>query len=189
MSCDYSEFDHVDSVDGSSVSHTTGPSSPTHCYTSHTSDGSGINNVNAEDISILLPSTLGWECMHLALGFKSALFHDQWTKTQAWDAIHSVNTTVHQHAQNYSMIRDAYEGGPELPELRLEEDLHVNTAILGAMQVGQCNTQLSWIWSFGTTVDQDGTWMDEFNRVHWLCAKAQFQRWMEEQASLHNKAK
>ncbi|KAI9450357.1 hypothetical protein BJY52DRAFT_1191896 [Lactarius psammicola] len=217
---DYSEFDHVDSVDGSGASHTTGPSSPTHHHTPRTSDGSGINNVNAKDISILLPSTLGWEwcvqhsvqslaekearlqyaqatdsihSMCLALGFKSALFRDQ-TKTQAWDAIHSVDTTVHQHARNYSMardsflkIRDAYEGGSELPELRLE-DLHVNTAILGATQVGQRNTQLPWIWSFGTTVDQDGTWMDEFNRVHWLRAKAQFQRWMEEQASLHNEA-
>ncbi|KAI9430467.1 hypothetical protein BJY52DRAFT_1161270 [Lactarius psammicola] len=162
---DYSEFDHVDSVDGSGASHTTGPSSPTHCPTPCTSDGSGINNVNAEDISILLPSTLGWEwcvqhsvqslvekearlqyaqatnsihSMRLALGFKSALFRDQWTKTQAWDAIHSVDTTVHQHACNYSMardsflkIRDTYEGGSELPELRLE-DLHVNTVILGA---------------------------------------------------------
>ncbi|KAI9437913.1 hypothetical protein BJY52DRAFT_1129787 [Lactarius psammicola] len=77
--------------------------------------------------------------------------------------------------------------GPELSELWLE-DLRVNTAILGATQVGQRNTQLPWIWSFGTTVDQDGTWMDEFNRVHWLRAKAQFQRWMEEQASLHNEA-
>ncbi|KAI9446976.1 hypothetical protein BJY52DRAFT_1127779, partial [Lactarius psammicola] len=26
------------------------------------------------------------------------------------------------------------------------------------------------------------------NRVHWLHAKAQFQRWMKEQASLYNKA-
>ncbi|KAI9428667.1 hypothetical protein BJY52DRAFT_1200843 [Lactarius psammicola] len=184
--------------------------------------------VNAEDISILLPSTLGWEwcvqhsvqslaekearlryaqatdlihSMRLALGFKSTLFRDQvrpantqQTKTQAWDAIHSVDTTVHQHACNYSMardlflkIRDAYEGGSELPELRLE-DLYVNTVILDATQVRQHNTQLPWIWSFGTTVDQDGTWMDEFNRVHWLRAKAQFQRWMEEQASLHNEA-
>ncbi|KAI9451585.1 hypothetical protein BJY52DRAFT_1190868 [Lactarius psammicola] len=225
---DYSEFDHVDSVDGCGASHTTGPSSPTHRHTPCTSNGSGINNVNAKEISILLPSTLGWErcvqhsvqslvekearlryaqatnsihSMCLALGFKSALFCDQvrpantqWTKTQAWDAIHSVDTTVHQHARNYSMardsflkIRDAYEGGPELPELWLE-DLHVNTAILGATQVGQHNTQLPWIWSFGTTVDQDGTWMDKFNRVHWLCAKAHFQRWMKEQASLHNEA-
>ncbi|KAI9450337.1 hypothetical protein BJY52DRAFT_1227258 [Lactarius psammicola] len=58
---DYSEFDHVDSVDGSGASHSTGPLSPTHCHTPCTSNSSGINNVNAEDISILLPSTLGWE--------------------------------------------------------------------------------------------------------------------------------
>ncbi|KAI9442867.1 hypothetical protein BJY52DRAFT_1194628 [Lactarius psammicola] len=101
---DYSEFDHVDSVDGSGASHTTGPSSPTHRHTPCTSNGSGINNVNAEDISILLPinSWMGMvlqhsvqslvekearlryaqatgliHSMHLALGFKSALFHDQ----------------------------------------------------------------------------------------------------------------
>ena len=27
------------------------------------------------------------------------------------------------------------------------------------------------------------------NHVHWLRAKAQFQRWLEEQASIHNEAK
>ncbi|KAI9435892.1 hypothetical protein BJY52DRAFT_1230672 [Lactarius psammicola] len=173
---DYSEFDHVDS----------------HSVQSLAEKEARLRYAQATD-SI--------HSMRLALGFKSALFRDQVrpantqrTKTRAWDAIHSVDTTVHQHARNYSMardsflkIRDAYEGGPELPELRLE-DLRVNTAILGATQVGQRNTQLPWIWSFGTTVDQDGTWMDEFNRVHWLRAKAQFQRWMEEQASLHNEA-
>ncbi len=112
--------------------------------------------------------------MRLALGFKSALFHDQVchantqrTKTHAWDAIHSVDTTVHQHARNYSMARDAflkikhaYQVVLELPQLR-SEDLRVSTAILGAAQVRQRNTQLPWIWSFGTTVDQDRTWMDE----------------------------
>ena len=112
--------------------------------------------------------------MRLALGFKSALFRDQvrhantqQTKTHAWDAIHSVDTTVHQHARNYSMARDAflkikhaYQVVLELPQLR-SEDLRVSTAILGAAQVRQRNTQLPWIWSFGTTVDQDRTWMDE----------------------------
>jgi hypothetical protein len=192
---DYSEFDHVDNLD------------PTHASTLaphhnlRTSDGSGIDDTNAEDIPILLPSSLGWEwcvqhsvqslaekearlrhaqeneaihSMRLALGFKSALFHDQVrhaktqrTKTHAWDAIHSVDTTAHQHARNYSMARDAYlriqhayEYGPTLPQLH-SEDLRISTAILGAAQVGQRNTQLPWIWSFGTTVDEDGTWMDE----------------------------
>ncbi len=57
-------------------------------------------------------------------------------------------------------IKHAYQAVLELPQLHLE-DLHVSTAILGAVQVGQRNTQLPWIWSFDTTVDQDGTWMDE----------------------------
>jgi hypothetical protein len=40
--------------------------------------------------------------MRLVLGFKSALFHGQvqqantqWTKTWAWDAVHSVDTTCY----------------------------------------------------------------------------------------------
>jgi hypothetical protein len=198
---DYSEFDHVDNLDGSEASHHTHSSTMIHYNNLRTSDGSGIDDINAEDISILLLSTLGWEwCvqhsvqslaekeamlrhvqaneaihnMCLALGFKSALFrtqvrhaNTQRTKTRAWDAVHSVDTTVHQHAQNYSMARDtymkiqpSYEDGPEFPQL-CSEDLHVSTAILGAAQVGQRNAQLPWIWSFGSTVDQDGTWMDE----------------------------
>jgi hypothetical protein len=112
--------------------------------------------------------------IRLALGFKSALFRTQVresrtqkTKTRAWTAIHSVDTTVHEHSRNYSMARDAYlkaqdpcGGPPELPPLLLT-DLHVKTAILGAAQVGQRNAQLPWIWSFGIAVRQDGTWMDE----------------------------
>ena len=112
--------------------------------------------------------------LRLALGFKSALFRNQvrdartqQTKTRAWTAIHNVDNTVHQHARNYSMARDAYYNiqdtsgsPPELPPL-LTTDLRVNTAILGAAQVGQRNKQLSWIWSFGISNKQDGTWMDE----------------------------
>ena len=60
----------------------------------------------------------------------------------------------------YLKIQEAYDGGLELPQLR-SKDLRVSTAVLGAAQVGQRNTQLSWIWGFGTTPDQDGTWIDE----------------------------
>jgi hypothetical protein len=194
---DYSEFDYVDHVDPSKVLNPIYQSSLANVR----SDGSGMDDLNPEDISILLPSSLGQEwcvqnnvqslaekearlrhaqandaihSMRLALGFKSALFRDQVrnaktqrTKTRAWDTINSVDTTVHQHARIYSMARDAYmtiqyayEDGPDLPQLR-SEDLRVSTAILGAAQVGQRNTQLPWIWSFGTHVDEDETWMDE----------------------------
>jgi hypothetical protein len=195
---DYSQFDNVDTLFESDP---TPVPSPSHHHSSNISDGSGMNDINPEDIPIFLPSSLGWDwcvqhniqslarkeaklrhaqaheaihSMRLALGFKSALFRDQVrhantqkTKTRAWDTIHSVDTTVHQHARNYSMARDAfvkikhaYEEGPELPKLR-SEDLRVSTAILGAAQVGQRNTQLPWIWHFGEIDDEDGTWMDE----------------------------
>jgi hypothetical protein len=158
--------------------------------------------------------------IRLALGFKSALFRThvrtaktQQTKTRAWNAIHSVDTTVHEHARIYSMARDlfrnihdAYATGPDLPQLHTK-DLNVETLVLGSEKAGQCNKQLSWIWSFGHTVNSKGTWMDDcewsfaclpcpcfhishmaVERVHWLRAKAQFERWVEEQDSIYNEA-
>lgn len=111
--------------------------------------------------------------IRLALGFKSALFRTQvcdaktqQTKTWAWTAVLNVDSTVHPHARNYCMARDAYckvqdiEDSPKLPPPQLA-DLWVNTTILGAARVGQHNQQLPWIWSFRTTVKQDGTWMEE----------------------------
>ena len=76
---------------------------------------------------------------------------------------------------------------------------------MNATEVGQRNKQLSWIWSFGTSTNRDGTWLDDcecvpiriyryalrddiVDRVHWLRAKAQFERWKEEQDSIHNEA-
>ncbi|KAH9017644.1 hypothetical protein EDB85DRAFT_1874299, partial [Lactarius pseudohatsudake] len=158
---DYAEYDNVDDMDDSIV-----PRSKTKM-----SDISGTEGTNAEDIPILLPSTLGAEwCiqhgvrslaikeaklryaqandsihrMRLALGFKSALFRtkvrgaqSQKTKTRAWTAVDNVETTVHQHAWNYGMARDAYikvqqvsNGSLELPQLHAT-DLRVKTAILG----------------------------------------------------------
>ncbi|KAN0136391.1 hypothetical protein V8E53_005759 [Lactarius tabidus] len=225
---DYSQFDNIDMLDDLEPQVPVQASLHTFHYISHSSDSSGIDGTNAEDLSIILPSSLGWEwCiqnnvqnlaekeaklrvaqandavhgMCLTLGFKSALFcgqvrpaNTQRMKTHAWDAVHSTDATVNHHAQNYSMAREAYlqiqqaySVGPELPQLCLA-DLCIGTAILDPAEVRQHNTQLSWIWSFGKTVDKDGTWMDEFNRIHWLQAKAQFERWLEEQASIHNEA-
>jgi hypothetical protein len=158
--------------------------------------------------------------IRLALGFKSALFRTQVrpaktqrTKTRAWNAVHGADTTVQEHARIYSMARDAYrkvrralQDPIDLPELR-QKDLNVKTLILGSQQVGQRNTQLSWVWGFGKTVEDVGSWMSDcewlyniyklicsyahmhlVNRVHWLRAKAQFERWLEEQQSIHNEA-
>jgi hypothetical protein len=112
--------------------------------------------------------------IRLALGFKSALFRTQVrpaktqkTKTRAWNSINNINTTVHEHARLYSLARDAYRNirqaqtsKADLPKL-LPKDLQVATIILGSAQVGQRNKQNSWIWGFGKTVEDDGTWMDD----------------------------
>jgi hypothetical protein len=112
--------------------------------------------------------------IRLALGFKSALFrtqvrpaNTQQTKTRAWNAIHNVDTTLTEHARMYSMARDAYRNlrnkttiAAELPPLH-PEDLHVATLVLGSERTGQRNKQQSWIWSFGQTTEDDGTWMDD----------------------------
>ena len=193
----YAEYDYVDDLDDSGDPIGT----PNLHHSPETSDSSGMDGHCAEEISLLLPSTLGWEwcsshgveslankeaklryaqatdALHkirLALGLKSALFRTQVrgartqkTKTRAWTAIHGVDMTVQEHARNYSMSRDAYlkVRGPskeflELPRLQLT-DLRINTAILGAAQVGQRNKQLPWIWGFGSSESQVGTWMDE----------------------------
>lgn len=110
----------------------------------------------------------------LALGFKSAIFrtqvrsaNSQQKKTCTWNAVKSVETTVHENARIYSMARDAYRTlhqafptGPDLPQL-LPKDLHVATLVLGSEKTGQRNKQQSWIWSFGQTTDDDGTWMND----------------------------
>ncbi|KAN0131053.1 hypothetical protein V8E53_011186 [Lactarius tabidus] len=176
-------------------------------------NGSGIDHLNPEDLPIPLPSSVGWDwCVthhstslaakeaqlrvaqandsihkiRLALGYKSAIFRtqvrsakSQQKKTRAWNAVKSVETTVHENARIYSMarnaywtLRQAYPTGPDLPQL-LPNDLHIATLVLGSEQTGQ---------------QDNGTWMDDFERVHWLRAKAQFERWLEEQDSIHNEA-
>ena len=109
-----------------------------------------------------------------ALGFKSVLFRTlvrgsktQTTKTRARTVVTNVDTTVHQHARNYCMARDAYlkvidlpGESSKLPGLK-PTDLRINTAILGAAEVGQRNKQLPWIWSFGISETDDKSWVDE----------------------------
>ena len=64
-------------------------------------------------------------------------------------------------------IQDILGEPSELPELA-PADLRVSTAILGAAEVGQRNKQLPWIWSFGISDIQDGSWMDDCKSVRLL---------------------
>jgi hypothetical protein len=195
---DYSEYDQVDDIDDSEEPDLLQAAHGEHEYRPYATDRS---EGNAEDIPLLLPSSLGWDwcvrhdhkplaikeaalryaqatdALHrirLALGFKSTLFRTQVrhartqkTKSRAWTAVHNVDAAVHDHARTYSMARDAYMNTLDpsgdstvLPALRVT-DLRVNTAILGAAEVRQRNQQLSWIWSFGTSSNRDGSWIDD----------------------------
>ena len=80
----------------------------------------------------------------------------------AWNAVRSVDTTVHEHAHIYSLAHDAYWAnhqaypkGLDLPPL-VPHDLHVATLVLGSDKVGQHNKQQSRIWGFGQKSEDDG---------------------------------
>src|ERR1700677_2828334 len=58
---DYSEFDNVDMLDNSELQIPLQLSPPVLQHVLNFADGSGIDHIHAEDLSILLPSWLGWE--------------------------------------------------------------------------------------------------------------------------------
>ena len=67
----------------------------------------------------------------------------------------------------YCMTQDAYNNihsksgtAADLPPL-LREDLNTETLILSSEVTGQWNKQQSWIWGFGQTTEDDGSWMDD----------------------------
>ena len=236
----YSEYDFADDIDESGVPGQSGDVQFGHPHRSNTKDGL---ETNAEDVPILLPSSLGWAwCIqqglkvlankeatlrfaqataplhriHLALGFKAALFRSdvrhsrtQKTKTRAWAAVHSIDASVHEHARNYSMARDAYlkvidQSGesPDLSKLQLltsaltplpleqeKPDKAISNShgsgtllpLTSKMEPRQ-RTVSAYLFRIAGEIFSNGP----VNRVHWLRAKAQFERWKEEQDSIHN---
>ncbi|KAH9009792.1 hypothetical protein EDB85DRAFT_2162272 [Lactarius pseudohatsudake] len=184
---DYEEYDHVDDLGSSEDTDDDHSVHALHHPTPQALDGSGMDGINPEEFPVLLPSSLGWEWSDL-------LIHSR-QRPALGMPVHIVDTNVNEHAWIYSLARDAYRKirqassiVQDLPKLH-SKDLRVATLVLGSQQTGQRNEQQSWIWGFGRTIEDDGTWMDDFERVHWLRARAQFERWSEEQHSIHNEAK
>jgi hypothetical protein len=61
---DYSQFDDINMLDDLELQVPVQASPHAFHYISHSSDSSGIDGTNAEDLSIILPYSLGWEwCM------------------------------------------------------------------------------------------------------------------------------
>ncbi|KAF8344802.1 hypothetical protein F5887DRAFT_885713 [Amanita rubescens] len=61
------------------------------------------------------------------------------------------------------------------------DDLKSSTALLNPNQPGSTSVELSWIWQAGlSTRGETPERLREFQRVHWLRARAQMHRWSEE---------
>ncbi|KAF8266490.1 hypothetical protein EI94DRAFT_1701677 [Lactarius quietus] len=61
------------------------------------------------------------------------------------------------------------------------QHLSVSTSIISPQVRGQRNKSLPWFWTMDVRRDADvGEWMEDVYQVHWLRAKAQKMRWIEE---------
>lgn len=209
-----------------------------HDQTQSSGDSPADGRVDAEYISLHLPSYLGgnWcdrnaaedlakaelclregqlnDTLHhvrIALGHKSYIFrhnirpaHTQRHKSRAWGGVHAVESTVQHHARVYTRARQALvDLGASTPlldryKILRRQDLTVKTSIIAPHVRGQRNESLPWFWTMDVRRDTDvGEWMEDCTclsvntrsrnlilnavyRVHWLRAKAQKTRWIEE---------
>ena len=128
-------------------------------------------------------------------------------KTRAWGEVHAVESTVQHHARVYNRARqsivDLSAEASLLDRYKVLErhDLRTDTTVIAPNVRGQRNKSLPWFWSMDVCRDADvGAWMNDCRhilfhersddaqkmdlnvvyRVHWLRAKAQKTRWIEE---------
>jgi hypothetical protein len=125
-------------------------------------------------------------------------------KTRAWAEVHAVESTVQHHARVYMRARQAIvDLGAETEvldryKILRREDLSIKTSAISPNLCGQRNKSLPWFWTMDVRRDTDvELWMEdctcfsvhtgskslilfEVYRVHWLRAKAQKMRWIEE---------
>ena len=125
-------------------------------------------------------------------------------KTRAWAGVHAVESSVQHHARVYMRARRAIEnlGADDVLLGRYKvlrrQDLSVKTTVIASHVRGQRNKSLPWFWTMGVQRDADfKPWMKDCGcsstliclkyvilhavyRVHWLRAKAQKMRWIEE---------
>ncbi|KAG1884743.1 hypothetical protein F4604DRAFT_1919247 [Suillus subluteus] len=108
-------------------------------------------------------------------------------KTRAWSQVTSVQQAVSLHASIYTKTRKQMmklePGQDQLQKFKplLCEQLKISTAVGDPNARGQRNESLAWFWSVEVDLcGPDQSWNEEFYRVHWLRAKALWDRWKEE---------
>ncbi|KAH9170154.1 hypothetical protein EDB89DRAFT_1908022 [Lactarius sanguifluus] len=132
--------------------------------------------------------------IRIALGHKSYLFrnnvhpaHTQRLKTHAWAEVHAAESMLQHHARVYMCAQQAIVdlGAStfllDRYKVLTRQDLSVKTSIIAPEVCGQQNKSLPWFWTMDVRRDADvREWMEDFYRVHWLRARAQKIRWIEE---------
>ncbi|KAF8262212.1 hypothetical protein EI94DRAFT_1603313 [Lactarius quietus] len=133
--------------------------------------------------------------IQIALGYKSYIFRNdicpasrtQRLKTHAWTELHAAESTILHHARVYMRARQAIVDLGATSSLLdrykvlTRQHLSVSTSIISPQVCGQRNKSLPWFWTMDVRRDANvGEWMEDFYRVHWLRAKAQKMRWIEE---------
>ena len=125
-------------------------------------------------------------------------------KTHAWVEVHAVESTVQHNSRVYVRARKAIIDLGATSDLLdrykvlKTQDLSVKTSVIAPHVRGQRNKPLPWFWTMDVRQDSDvGEWMEDCTsfsvhsylihvtfhlvyRVHWLRAKAQKMRWVEE---------
>ncbi|KAG1851351.1 hypothetical protein DFJ58DRAFT_842233 [Suillus subalutaceus] len=108
-------------------------------------------------------------------------------KTRAWSQVTSVQQAVSLHASIYTKTRKQMmqlePGQDQVQKYKplLREQLKISTAVGDPNARGQRNESLAWFWSVEVDLGgPDHSWNEEFYRVHWLRAKALWDRWKEE---------
>ncbi|KAI6041034.1 hypothetical protein EDC04DRAFT_2566131 [Pisolithus marmoratus] len=136
--------------------------------------------------------------LHLALADKAVVFKgvvrptkNYLMRTQAWQMIHSIDSSMKQYAMIYRQCQLAMITlGAGSDMLGHYQDLHksqlsTSTATFTQGAHDHCGSQLPWFWTLDILKDTDSySWLTEFYHIHWLHAKAVQDRWEEEEELL-----
>ncbi|KAI9445916.1 hypothetical protein H4582DRAFT_2052055 [Lactarius indigo] len=188
------EFDSIDGDDDQNT-----PSTSGHGQTQLSEDSQADHSVDAKHMLLHLPSQLGhnWCNKNAAEDLAKVelnnvrLARTQRLKTRAWAEVHAAESTVQHHARVYMCGQQAIvhlEASAFLLDrykVLTRQDLSVKTSIIAPQVRGQRNKSLPWFWTMDVRRDADvGEWMEDslyaVYQVHWLQAKAQKTRWIEE---------
>ncbi|KIK13391.1 hypothetical protein PISMIDRAFT_118988, partial [Pisolithus microcarpus 441] len=132
--------------------------------------------------------------LHLALADKAVIFRgvvrpamNYSMRTQAWQMIHSIDTSIKQCAAIYRqcwLAMIALGASSDILDCYQElQKSHLSTSVAAFTQGTHDHhgSQLPWFWTIDIPKDTDSKiWLSEFYHIHWLCTKVAKDCWEEE---------